>query len=260
MPSHRWFRYVRTILVAFGAIVLFVIGGCGRDARIPAMHLIQVTRTEAAQLPGQNVPAHADTTETWLAADRVRREGPQQTFVLRADTGTVLLLDRKNRTYLNLTFDEASHLLSQLAAVADTTDSRTPRTRQLTEMVRVSARVVDTGDDETINGYHCHRYIVEIRMGDATTTTEQWVTRDLKVDLGLLRRASFATLVGLPGGAAAMAELAKVQGLPVRATTIIDVFHRQVRSTTDLVAAQERRVSPKLFEPPPGYIANEAGS
>jgi hypothetical protein len=243
------------ILLAAGLVVaLAAAAGCAsRPEVIAATRLTQVTTTEAASLPGQDLPARTDTTVTWLAADRTRRDSGAQTFVMRADAERMLMIDRGARTYLDVSLDDAGKLMADLAAAPDTATH--PRDRLLQGMFRVSAKVTETAQTGRIDGHDCRRYVVELRLGDTHMVSEQWVTVDLQVDDQQLRRASFAALLGLPGATEAMTELARVRGIPVRATTITTVLNREIRSETRLAEVATVEVGPDHFAPPAGFQA-----
>ncbi len=235
-------------------VVVMAAAGCGGSPdTLPATRLTQITTTEAATLPGQRLPARADTTVIWIAADRTRRDGGTQSFVMRTDAERMMVIDRAARTYLDVSFDEASRLMTALAAAPDTAVH--PRDRLLQGMFRVAAKVVETADRERIDGHDCRRYVVELRLGDTHMVSEQWVTEDLQIDDHQLRRASFAALLGLPGAAEAMAELARVQGVPVRTTTLTTLLNREIRSETRLADVSVVQVDPALFAPPAGFQA-----
>jgi hypothetical protein len=242
------------ILLAAGLVVALAAAGCGRRPEvIAATRLTQITTTEAASLPGQNLPARTDTTVTWLAADRTRRDSGARSFVLRVDAERMMVIDRGARTYLDVSLDDAGKLMAALAAAPDTATH--PRDRLLQGMFRVSAKVTDTEQTSRIDGHDCRRYIVELHLGDTHMVSEQWVTGDLQIDDQQLRRASFAALLGLPGAAEAMTELARVRGIPVRTTTLTTVLNREIHSETRLAEIASVEVGPDLFTPPAGFQA-----
>lgn len=236
------------------AAVLALLAGCGgRAETIRATRLTQITTTAAAALLGQTLPARSDTTVVWLAADRTRRDTGRQSFVLRADDERMLMIDRTAANYLDVSLREASKLMADLAAAPDTATH--PRDRLLHGMVHLGAKVTATDDQARIDGHDCRRYVVELHLGDTRIISEQWVTGDLQIDDRLLRRASFATLLGLPGAAEAMAELARIEGVAVRTTTITTMLNREIRSETRLAEVVTVQVAPDHFAPPAGFQA-----
>jgi hypothetical protein len=244
---------LRLLIVILIGLLIGMAGCGGRPETISATRLTQITTTEAVSLPGQNLPARADTTVVWLAADRTRRDNGTQSYVMRADAERMMVIDHAARSYLDVSFAEASKLMAGFAAAPDT--ARHPRDRLLRGMFRLSAKVTETTDAERIDGHDCRRYIIELRLGDTHIVSEQWVTGDLQIDDRQLRRASFATLLGLPGAAEAMAELARVQGVPVRTTTLTTLLNREIRSETRLAGVARVQVVPEFFAPPAGFQA-----
>ena len=66
---------------------------------------------------------------------------------------------------------------------------------------------------------------------------------------------TLAALLGLPGAAEAMAELARVNGVPVRTTTLTTLLNREFRSETRLTDVAVVQVGPDHFAPPAGFQA-----
>ncbi len=172
---------------------------------------------------------------------------------MRADAERMMVIDHAAKTYLEVSLDEASKLMAATAAAPDTAIH--PRDRLLHGMFRVAAKVTETADVDRVDGHDCRRYIVELRLGDTHIISEQWVTSDLGIDDRQLRRASFAALLGLPGATEAMAELARVQGVPVRTTTVTALLNREIRSETRLAEVATVQVAPDVFTPPAGFQA-----
>ena len=165
---------------------------------------------------------------------------------MRVDTERMLMIDRGARTYLDVSLDEAGRLMAGMAAAPDTATH--PRDRLLHGMFRVAAKVTDDRARRSrIDGHDCRRYVVELHLGrHAAWSASSGSPATSQIDDPQLRRASFATLLGLPGAAEAMAELARVQGVPVRTTTITTLLNREIRSETRLaeVAAGAGRPGP----------------
>jgi hypothetical protein len=241
----------RIVVACFLAAIGLTVGCAHHPRTIPAARLTQITTTAAVVLPGQNLPARADTSVIWLAADRTRRDNGRQSYVMRIDTERMLMIDRGARTYLDLSLDEAGRLMAGMAAAPDT--ASLPRDRLMHDMFRVAAKVTATEERSRIDGYDCRRYVVELHLGDTQLISEQWVTRDLELDDTQLRRASFATLLGLPGAADAMVELARIDGVPVRTTTITTLMNREIHSETRLAEVAKVLVEPDFFAAPAGY-------
>ncbi len=238
-----------TILIA---VALFL--GCHDQPPEPtvvAHRLVSVTVTDEAKLPGQTQPARADTVTLWLADGLARRDNHAGSLLVDTRQRLLTMVDPHDRTYVRGTTAEVFQQLAALAA--DTLRSPDRKTRLLQSMLDVDARVTDTGEVEVIGGYRCRRWVVEQRFGTQQTTSEVWLTTDLDVDVTLLQQATQPALAALPGGEDALAELSRLEGMPVWTTSLMQVLGQTTRSETRLVAADLDTVPVSFFLPPEGF-------
>jgi hypothetical protein len=234
------------------ACLLAACGGDPSDRTVVAQRLVSVTITDPFDGPGARRLATADTLSLWLGPDLARRDSRDGSLLVDLERQVLTMVDHGDRSYVSGTTAE---VYAELAALAgDTTRSRDRKTRQLKSLLDVDARVVDTGEDDVIDGYQCRRWVVEQRFGTQQTTSEVWLTTDLDVDFTLLHRATQPALAALPGGEAALAELSRLQGVPVWSTAVMQIMGRQTRTETRLVQAVLDTVPLSFFRPPADYV------
>ena len=121
----------------------------------------------------------------------------------------------------------------------------------------VAARVTDTGENAAVDGYRCRRWIVELHLGNQITNSEVWLTRDIPVDYELLHQATQPALAALPGGPQALAELARLEGVPVRAASNLRILSRQGHSESRLLSFTTTTVPGDWFDIPADYAPAE---
>lgn len=240
------------IVIVVGLLVTAACtGDRGGQTMVAARRLVTVTVTEGVDLPGQTVPTRTDTTTLWLGPGLARRDGFGGSYIVDTHRDLLTMINHRDRTF---TRNTTAAVAAQLGALArDTTGAGGRQQRQLQGLLDVAARVTDTGETATIDGYPVRRWIVEQQFGQQRTVSELWLTTAIDADYSLLHRTTRPALAALPGGAEALAELSKLRGVPVRADAVLEVMNRQTPSRSRLVAADLDTVPLAFFEPPPGY-------
>jgi hypothetical protein len=257
-------RYRRLIATALCGAVLTVLPACGDGAddqpargstgpTIEALELVTISESTAISLPGQVVPAATDTVTLWLGPEVARRDVSGGTLLVDAARDRLVWLDHARGTYTTQTGPQLRRQLAALAADTLGLAADDPRLERLKSMLDVVVKVTATDDVAEIDGYRCKRWIVEQAMGEQTTISELWLTRDIPVDWDLLHRISQPTLAALPGGTAAVSELARLEGLPVRSVAVLEVMGRKGRTESRLASVRTVRVPASHFAPPAGY-------
>ncbi|HOX24469.1 MAG TPA: DUF4412 domain-containing protein [Candidatus Krumholzibacteria bacterium] len=248
------------VTVCLALVAAGLVAGCARqDSRelVVARKLVTENRNEAMALPGQDIPAAVDTVTLWIGPAMARRDTPDGTFLIDAAQGRLTFVNERTRTWTTLTTAQAAQQLMALAADTSAASLGGDPDERLRHLLKVSARVTDTGEEAVIDGYRCRRWIVEQLLGEQFTMTELWLTREIDVDFGLLHQATRPALGALPGGAAALAELSRLDGVPVRATGALRLLNREGRLESRLLSVETVTVPRSFFQPPAGYRQGE---
>jgi len=254
--NRRAFRFAGLLAVACA-----LAGGCGRDQGrnlVEVRKLVTENRHEGLSLPGQHVPAAIDTVTLWLGPAMARRDAPDGTFLIDAARGELTFVDHRTRTWTTQTTLQVQQQLAALAADTAAASLLGDEVDRLRSLLKVAVRVTDAGESAEIDGYRCRRWIVEQRLGPQHLTTELWLTRDIDADYGLLHQATRPALRALPGGEAALRELSRLDGVPVRATGLLELMNREGRIESRLVGTETMRVPSDFFRPPADYRPAEA--
>jgi len=247
----------RTVPGVATIMLVVLLAGCEDDAReqtTVARRLVSVVATGSlkSDLGPESSWATTDTLTLWLAPGLARRDNRDGSLLVDLERQVLTMVDHRERTFASGTTAE---VFAGLAALADdTTGAGSGEVRRFRSLLDVDARVTDTGEEGIIDGYRCRRWVVEQRFGSQHTTSEVWLTNDLDVDFSLLQRATQPALAALPGGEAALAELSRLQGVPVWSNAVIQTLGRQTHSETRLVETGLDTVARSFFRPPPGYV------
>ncbi len=239
-------------------ILLLALCGCGSgddtaEPRVQAQKLVTISESDAMSLPGQMVPASADTITLWLGPGVARRDVAGGSLLVHAAQDRLTWLDHASGTWTSQTGRELSRQIALLAADTLGFASDDPRFARVRDMLNVNVKVTDTEEDAEIDGYQCRRWLVEQRMGDQTTVSELWLTRDIVVDWELIHRITQPTLAALPGGPDALAEMARLDGFPVQSFAVLEVMGRKGRTETRLLSVETVEVAEDHFLPPRDY-------
>jgi hypothetical protein len=247
------------VALAAGLALLTILPACGGEEQpadrggLGVTRLVTVTTTDPMSLPGKQLAATTDTVTLWLGPGVARRDVGGGSLLLHAGVDRLTWLDHRARTWTSQTADEVREQVAALAADSSAVGLAGDEMDRLKSLLRVAVSAKDTGEEREIAGYRCRRWVVEQRLGDQSTTSEIWLTRDVDVDFGLLNRLARPTLAALPGGDAALVELSRMDGVPVLSTAIMTVMNRRGRTETRLVSVDKMVVDPGMFMPPAEY-------
>lgn len=245
-------RGVRLLTILLPLLVLLGLVACDRGRQLEVTRVVTITETGATRLPGRVYQARTDTTILWLGPERARRDRGLATFLVDGSNNIVTHVDHAQRTWTRASSEALSEALALLAA--DTVQAADRRTHNLQSLLKVSARVTDMNEARTIDGYPCRRWVVEQQFGDDQhITTEIWLTDAIAVDAGLLQRVASPSLAAVPGGEQALAELSRLQGIPVRSASLRRLMGGDSRSESRLVKVETVQVPADFFMPPEDY-------
>jgi hypothetical protein len=121
-------------------------------------------------------------------------------------------------------------------------------------MKGMSAKVTETGETKKIGPWNCRKYLVEMNLGMAgTTTSESWATEDLKIDYTRVFTAANAMMASMPGFENILQEMKKLKGVIVYQTSKSKVMGADMASTTELLEAADQAAPAGTYDLPAGY-------
>jgi hypothetical protein len=124
-------------------------------------------------------------------------------------------------------------------------------------MMKMDAKVQETSEQKTINGWNCKKYIVKINNAMGTITNEVWATEDLKVDREVYDQLTSRVLASMPGLQSSMEamrkEMEKIKGVQVLTVSNVTMMNQSTKSTTELMEFKEKKAPANIFDIPKGY-------
>lgn len=252
-------RGLKFSLVVFlvGAAAVLTVGIARAD-----VFMRQQVHRDASQMMGQNQPASDSTQTMWMAAEMMRRDSDNTSVIVRLDKKMVYFLDNSRKTYFEMPLD----FEKAMAGMGKSGDSEDKEMQEAMKKARgafkMSMTVTDTGERKKIGNWNCRKYIREMSVGMGPVTSEVWATEDLRMDFDLNAQFNAAMMAMQPGGGQSIdqtvAEMKKIEGVPVLTVTNVNVMGSNIRSTEELLEFREGKAPAGIFEVPRGYV-KEAG-
>lgn len=204
------------------------------------------SHTDAFQMMGQSQPAQDKTITFWIAGDRVLREDGENAFLYRGDQNKLYVIDHEAKSYsaVALPVDLLALMPAEMRG----------QMQGLLQQMAMTATVTPTDERKEIGDWTARRYDVhmENQMGMKIDSTV-WATEEVRSDLQAFR-GLYAAMGSLqPGGAGAVDELMKVQGVPVLSETTIEGMGGSFGSSEELLSATETDAPAGTYEVPAGY-------
>lgn len=207
--------------------------------------LTMKSHTDGYTLQGKQQPPRDSTITLWIGKTQVRHDESHGGFILDTARQQLVILNHPQRTYsvLPLPID----LRGLLPPGAE------PVYEQMVKAMEMTAKVEPTDETRKIGRWNARRW--KVTVGNQTTQMahDVWVSKEVPLDLASWRGLQNATADLQPGGARWLREIARLDGFPVYQESRIQMMGTPVRSTRELVAAEEKAAPPGTYAPPKGY-------
>jgi len=249
------------------AVLLAVLGAVGFcvSARADVSMSWQVTEDDqkTAGMNSHWTPGAWATIVTTGEKDDTAR----MRIVMRFDKKVIWMIDEKNNTYKEMTFDEIKAMMAQAAAamakLAEQMKNMPPAQQEMMKKMmadrmgggKTEVKVEDGTQTKKIAGYNAHLYLVKTTTGDKTTVAEAWATKDLAFPPEMLKdmaslRELYANLPQMKEqGTMYDEEFLKMGGVPVQ---WVHKLPDGKTSTMTLTKFDTAAVEKSLFEAPAG--------
>jgi len=212
----------------------------GADTKI-----VKKEHSDGYTVMGQSQPARDQTTTTWVAADRMRTDQGDTTFIVRLDTSTLLIVDHDAKTFseLKLPVDMSAMVPPEMAA-------------GMKKMMTFSATVTPTDETAVVGKWKTRRYNVKMTSPMVEMTSVVWATKDVGFDLASFTRMGEEVMRMQPGMDSIADELRKIDGFQVRQENVTKMMmggNAEVKSSEEVVSVENLPAPAGTYEPPAGY-------
>jgi len=205
------------------------------------------THTDAFAIMGQSQPAKDETTEQWIAEDKLAFSSSEMSSIVDMTRKLMWLINHKDKTYVE----------AQLPL--DITKLFPPEMAQMMgSMMKMTVTVMPTGQTRTIGQWKCSGYDVSIQMMMMPMKMAVWASTDVPIDLEKFSRLySNIIKAQLRLDDAAIQEMAKIKGFWIASETTGEVMGAKMRSTTEVIEISKKTPDPSVYTIPAGYTKKD---
>jgi len=224
--------------------------------------LTSVVHTDSMQVAGQTIPAQNDTTVTWLAKDMARADqGDTMSFIVRADQDKLFMIDHIRKEYVEMPLIGLHGMMEQMALEQAGGDKEAADLilKQMKSMMQMKITVTPANETKKIKEWNCHKYNIDLQIGQGGATIETWTTEDIKADWEMYSRISHAAMAQIPGFGEAMEEMKKIKGAIVSQVVVLEMMGQRMTSHNNLISVEEGTPPVGHFDLPKDYKAIKGG-
>lgn len=215
-------------------------------------------RSEAYEVMGQKQPASEDIVETWLSKDMARMDtGSNSSVILRGDKQVIYALDHKQKTYTEIPMSMGQAMSDMLDEMGGTEEQAQMMAQMMGAMMKIKARVVDTGQTQKVGQWSCRVYEMTLEMPMGDTVSEVCATEDIGVDMGLYHQVAHAMMAGQQGFQEMLQEMEKIKGVSVQTVSTANVMGASLKTTEELLEHKKATAPAGSFDIPAGYAKQQ---
>jgi hypothetical protein len=191
--------------------------------------------------------AAAQEQTQYFSGSKMVTDDRHRRSIVDLTAGTLTMLDKTKKTWMVMKFAD---LKRESERTAKRLTELPPETRKMLGL-DAAVSLSPTGRSEEIAGHPAKEYAVR----GGPTTGSVWVTDDIALPVEARDWGKLTASLGgpsQPGGRLA-AEMAKLEGLPVRTSLTITVGQQKTEITTEVVEVKEMAPPPELLAVPADY-------
>jgi hypothetical protein len=238
-------------VVLLGAMILAAVP-CWAD-----MYMKQVSHTDAIEMMGQTQPERFDTTIMWIGDEWARSDaGDTLTMLYNLEKGELYFLKHADKQYGMVTLD-LNEIIDQAMAEESEEDAEAAKAMANAMMGSVKVTVTPTDSTKKIGDWDTRKYDVDMSIMMMNLKQEIWATEDIDFDWSLYHAVATGMMAMMPGAANMVEEMMKVEGVPVLSVTTGSIMGAPMKSTTELVEAEDKDAPAGIYDIPKDYTKVE---
>lgn len=199
--------------------------------------IVQDVHQDALTVMGQSQPAVDNQRIIWLGDNRLRVDEGDSTFIVRADSGVLYMVNHAEKTFSTVEVPvDAEALLPPGVA------------EQMRSMMQLQVEITPTDETKKVGDWTARRWNMSMKTPMVSVESTLWATQDLDVDRAAYDRL-FHQIVSLqPGTEGLIEKLRAIEGFVVEQESVTKMQGAGDASMT----RTEKTVSAESLEPPDG--------
>lgn len=209
------------------------------------VYIKQNSHTDAIEMMGQSQPAQDEVNHLWLGDNKMAMHSEKQSILINLDAGKMMMIDHQDKTYveMDLPLDMSKYF--------------PPQMEQMMGQMKIS--VTPTDKTQTINGYDCKAYDVNMNFMMMNMKQTVWASTDVPFDwksysekmLPMMQQAMLRL------GTETLEEFKKIEGFQIKTEMTMDMMGSEMNSYSEVVEIEKKDAPEGTYTLPEGYTQKE---
>ena len=197
--------------------------------------------TDPMAVMGQTQPASDQTTEQWIASDKMATVMGDRVMVMDTAKKMAYIINVKEKTYLE------TPLPIDMAKLVP------PEASQMMGMMKVTVTVAPNGKTQKVDKWNCVGYDVGLNMPMMPMKMSVWATTDVPFDWKKFSELAMAASKMGMIDEQSMKEFQKIEGFQIASETSGDVMGAKLKVTSQVVDIVNKPAPAGIYSVPAGF-------
>lgn len=206
------------------------------------------THTDPISIMGQSQPAKDGTTEQWVSDDAVAMIMETMTSIVDLKNNKMYIINHASKTYV------------EAALPLDMTKLLPPQAAGMMGMMKATVTVTPNGQTKQVGKWNCQGFDTTIAMAMMTMKMTIWATTAPGFDYKKFMEKAYGSVMKAQSmfmDDAAIAEMKKINGLPILTETTGEMMGAQMRSTSEVIEIATKAAPAGAYAVPAGYTKTD---
>jgi hypothetical protein len=206
------------------------------------------THSDPISVMGQSQPAKDGTTEQWVGDDAVAMVADSIGWIIDLKNNKMYIINHTGKTYV------------EAALPLDMTKIMPPQAAGMMGMMKATVTVTPNGQTKQFGQWKCQGFDATVAMAMMNMKMAVWATTAPGFDYKKYMEKAYGSVLKAQTmffDDAAIAEMKKINGLPIFTETTVDMMGAQMRSTTEVVEIANKPAPAGVYAVPAGYTKTD---
>jgi hypothetical protein len=228
---------------------------------------LKYKKTTDSYTVGENtVPADTAIATAWIGGKQACfDDGEGHRSILTFASKILTILDLQDKTYATVKLDSIQSMINSAIDenaedAASAAAMKSMMQGMMGAMMKGSMTVNKTAEQQKIGAWQCTKYLVDIKVVMGSTSSEMWLTDQIKIDPASFNMMKNGLMALLPGFSDIKKEFEKIKGIPVKTISKAQAMNTTVKSTELLLENTEKAAPQGIYSIPKGFKEKSVGS